>query len=56
MGNMAYCRFRNTIDDLRDCHDYIFDECDDKEEESARKKLIKLCKEIVEDVNVEEAP
>jgi len=50
MSNMSYCKFRNTLDDLRDCLDYIGDPvtCDD-EEERARKRLIKLCKDIADE-------
>ena len=48
MANMSYCRFRNTLTDLRDCEDN-WDEADgNKDEEEARDKLLKLCKEIVE--------
>lgn len=50
MGNMAYCRFQNTLGDLRDCYDN-WDEKDSLslEEEKARNKLIKLCEKIASD-------
>ena len=48
MSNMSYCRFQNTLPDLRDCRDALDDEVG-PEEEAARKKLIKICREIVAD-------
>ena len=50
MSNMSYCRFRNTLADLRDCYDN-WDEADDNEEEvKARTRLLKLCRTIGEDI------
>jgi len=49
MGNMGYCRFRNTIHDLKDCHEYLWAEDLSPEEERARRNLIMLCKEIAVD-------
>jgi hypothetical protein len=49
MGNMGYCRFQNTVDDLADCQDHLDDELTSKEEERARKRLIRICKEIASD-------
>lgn len=48
--NMSYCRFQNTLQDLRDCYSNI-DYVDDMgyEEKRARKKLIELCMEIAAD-------
>lgn len=46
MGNMGYCRFRNTLEDLRDCEEHIYDQLDDEDEMKARQKLIKLCMDI----------
>lgn len=48
---MSYCRFRNTLSDLRDCRDFI--ECGDlsPEEHAARRWLIKLCRDIVRDAD-----
>lgn len=47
---MGYCRFRNTLSDLRDCYYHMGD---DKElsldEEVALKHLIALCRTIVEE-------
>ena len=49
MANMAYCRFQNTLNDLRDCLDAMEDGDDLSEEEvRARKGLVKVCQDIVE--------
>lgn len=47
-GNMAYCRFQNTLADLRDCFQHLGDSVSQAEEE-ARTKLVALCEEIAED-------
>lgn len=60
MGNMSYCRFRNTYHDLEECLEALQDEGGvkgieeeaDQYEYSYIKKLIKLCKHIV--VNFDE--
>lgn len=46
MSNMSYCRFRNTLDDLRDCQESLEDKVGSIEEHKARIRLIKICKEI----------
>lgn len=48
MSNMSYCRFQNTYSDLQDCY-YSLQEEDklSADEESAKKRLIKLCSKIV---------
>lgn len=47
MGNMGYIRFENTLRDLEDCEEHIYDTGDLNETEvTARKKLIELCVEI----------
>jgi hypothetical protein len=53
MSNMSYCRFRNTLEDLRDCFENLFDECG-PEEDLARNKLILLCANIVSNWDEEE--
>jgi ferritin-like metal-binding protein YciE len=45
---MSYCRFRNTLDDLRDCYDHLGDSLKGEEKE-AMEKLVELCKEIASD-------
>lgn len=47
MSNMSYCRFRNTLEDLRECYDNMDDHDLSDEERQARERLIKLCAEIV---------
>ena len=50
MGNMSYCRFGNTLTDLRDCADNLDDpDSLSPEERRARERLIKLCKTIADD-------
>lgn len=50
MSNMSYCRFENTLQDLRDCYDNWDEERDlSPEEEKARERMLKLCKRIWED-------
>lgn len=54
MSNMTYCRFRNTLGDLRDCADALDEMGGDlsdlsKEEARAAAALIKLCLQIGED-------
>ena len=52
MANMSYCRFENTLSDLRDCK-YALQESENGEgddlsqtEMRARKELIALCAKI----------
>ena len=52
MSNMRYCRFQNTLTDLQDCMDALYDLDGDLSEISgaekrAAKSLIELCNEIV---------
>ena len=56
MGNMSYCRFENTLPDLRDCVRYS-DEFSTLEEflgslseseEKAAKELLRQCRMFVE--------
>jgi hypothetical protein len=54
MGNMSYCRFENTLDDLRDCMDALYEISGNidqlnESEQTAAKRLIKLCFEIADD-------
>lgn len=57
MGNMSYCRFENTLRDLRDCRKDMsetdFYELSETEQE-ARNKLVALCKNISEQFEEEE--
>jgi len=51
MSNMSYCRFQNTLKDLRDCADALEEIGDNlaelsKEEARAATELIAICQEI----------
>jgi hypothetical protein len=48
MSNMSYARFRNTLADLVDCLDNIYEEVS-PEEGRARRELIRVAFDIVED-------
>ena len=52
--NMSYCRFRNTLPDLRDCLEHIEDTDLSPAESRARQRLIKLCVEIAQDYGQDE--
>jgi hypothetical protein len=43
MANMSYCRFENTLRDLRDCYDNMYSSDLSKSEFDARKRMIELC-------------
>lgn len=43
MGNMSYCRFRNTLADVRACVDAMDEPLKDDDESAARLELIRLC-------------
>jgi hypothetical protein len=49
MANMSYCRFQNTVGDLRDCYDNWDDEDLSEEEVRAQRSLMRLCQDIVAD-------
>jgi len=49
MSNMGYCRFQNTVSDLRDCEDHLGDPDLSDEEAEACRQLIQLCVEISTD-------
>lgn len=48
MSNMSYCRFRNTLQDFRDCSNNIFDKELNNDEACARFYLISAAKEMVD--------
>ena len=48
MPNMSYCRFQNTLSDLRDCRANLDDLDLSTYEKEARAALIKLCQNIVD--------
>jgi hypothetical protein len=49
MGNMSYCRFRNTLGDLEDCYENMEQNDLGEDEARARIQLIKLCAQIAGD-------
>lgn len=52
MANMSYCRFQNTLADLRDCQDAMGNSDPETlsfEERLARWHLVKRCTQIAED-------
>lgn len=53
MANMSYCRFHNTLQDLRDCEANLWEDLDGGEFRK-RLRLIQLCKEIVDQAYDEE--
>ena len=46
MSNLSYCRFQNTLEDLRDCEENIDMRNLSYDENIARIDLIKICKDI----------
>jgi hypothetical protein len=51
MSNMSYCRFQNTLQDLRDCRDALQESFDDlsNDEKNAALELISVCKDIADE-------
>lgn len=49
MANMSYCRFQNTLLDLKDCLWHLQDNDLSQEEQDARTVLIQICKNIVQE-------
>lgn len=47
MPSMSYCRFRNTLEDLKACAD-SFEDITSPDELKAAKKLIEVCQGIAE--------
>jgi hypothetical protein len=47
--NMSYCRFQNTLMDLRDCQEAMDDRDLSEDEAWARKALIEVCWRIAQD-------
>lgn len=53
MANMSYCRFENTVPDLRDCYENMDEQQLSETEARARKWLIRLCQKVVDDYGYE---
>lgn len=51
MSNMSYCRFQNTLEDLRDCEEHINDIDISEEELQARNRLVEMCEDIVKEAD-----
>lgn len=49
MANMSYCRFRNTLDSLRECYANMEGQVGSPEEARARRQLIELCGLVISD-------
>ena len=49
MSNMSYCRFENTLPDLRDCYDNMDAKSLNDYERKARLGIIKLCLRIAQE-------
>ena len=52
LGNMAHCRFINTVDDLRTCQEALddneFDSLSDSEKQAAI-RLVEICGQILDE-------
>ena len=47
MGNMSYCRFQNTLQDMRDCYEALQSgETLSRDEHSAMEMLVEICDRI----------
>jgi len=46
MANMSYCRFENTLRDLRDCYNNMDSDDLSESEFYARRHMIELCMSI----------
>ena len=49
MPNMSYCRFENTLKDLRDCYYNMDDDNLSETEFNCRKQMIELCQSIADE-------
>lgn len=47
MANMSYCRFENTLRDLRDCFDHVEDTELSVSEQKARSKMLREMYDVV---------
>ena len=62
MSNMGYCRFQNTLSDLRDCLETLegenehYQEPEDLSDEEYRAmiRLIEICRDIIEVVDYQD--
>lgn len=54
--NMSYCRFQNTLLDLRQCEDAMEDEDISDAERAARHELLRVCARLAADFCVDGVP
>ena len=54
MSNMSYCRFRNTLPNLRDCLRHFDDIEISGDEKEARIEMYNICKEIADNFERED--
>ena len=52
MANMSYCRFENTLGDLRDCHRSMYEPTGgmNEHEAAAREEMFCLVQEMAEEI------
>ena len=53
MSNMSYCRFRNTLKDLRDCAENIMSTDLSPDEAEARIALINVALDMLDELGIE---
>jgi hypothetical protein len=54
MSNMSYCRFGNTLSDLLDCNNNLFNKLEKgSDEEHKRLRLIECCWDIVNKIGLD---
>ena len=46
---MSYCRFENTMNDLRDCLRHIAEDAENRRDEDSRQEMLELFRAISED-------
>jgi len=49
MGNMSYCRFENTANDLAECEEHFGDYDLSSSEANSRERILRIAKRIVAD-------
>ena len=52
MPSMSYCRFENTLNDLEICAEHINDELGSEREQDARKRLVEICQQIIDEADM----
>lgn len=53
MANMSYCRFENTLQDLRDCYNNMQTNLS-KDENEYRMQLLELCTSIAQEFSIDD--